>query len=206
MKKKEMAKKVLQVLEELYPNPEPPLTHTSAYTLLVAVLLSARCRDAYVNKVTPALFAKADTPQKMIELSIEEIQSIIKSILFAPTKAKAIWNMSKILVEKYNGKVPNSFEALEELPGVGHKTASVVLSQWFHKPAFPVDTHIHRLAKRWGLSQGKNVEKTEKDLKALFPRKEWHKLHIRMIYFGREYCPALRHHINKCPICSLVNN
>lgn len=203
MNRKEKAKKIQQILADLYPDPEPHLFHKDAYTLLVAVLLSARCRDAYVNKVTPILFSQADTPKKMIALSIEEIQSMIKSILFAPTKAKAIWNMSKILVEKYHGKVPSTLEELEELPGVGHKTASVVLSQWFLKPTFPVDTHIHRLAQRWGLSDGKNVKKTEKDLKSLFPKKEWRLIHIRMIYFGREYCPALRHDKNKCPICSL---
>jgi endonuclease III len=199
--KKEKVKQIQRILEELFPNPAIPLAHKDPYTLLIAVLLSAQSTDARVNQITPHLFAKACTPEKMLSLSIQEIAAIIKSCGLSNTKAKAIWNLSKILLEKHHGKVPASFSELEELPGVGHKTASVVMIQAFHKPAFPVDTHIHRLAKRWGLSSGKNVKQTEKDLKTLFPKKKWNTLHLQMIYFGRTYCPARGHKKEKCPIC-----
>ncbi len=202
MNKKERAAFVFKTLENYYPNPPIPLEHKDPYTLLIAVLLSAQCTDARVNLVTPALFAKAASPQKMLQLTIEEIQECIKTCGLAPTKAKAIWNLSHILISTYNGVVPNSFEALESLPGVGHKTASVVMSQAFNIPAFPVDTHIHRCAKRWGLSKGKNVQETEKDLKKLFPKNKWNHLHLQIIYFAREHCPARKHEDNNCPICS----
>lgn len=196
-------KKILHILDTLFPNPEIPLAHTSPYTLLIAVLLSAQCTDARVNQVTPLLFAKAATPDAMLFLSIPEIAAIIRPCGLSNVKAKAIWNLSKILLEKHNGKVPASFASLEELPGVGHKTASVVMSQAFHKSAFPVDTHIHRCAKRWGLSSGKNVVETEKDLKRLIPKPLWNKVHLQIIYFARTYCPAKGHDPNRCPICSL---
>ena len=204
MNKKEKAKKIQRILEKLFPNPAIPLLHSDSYTLLIAVLLSAQCTDARVNQTTPQLFTKASTPKEMVALSVAEIAAIIKPCGLSNTKAKAIWNLSKILIEKHHGKVPASFLALEALPGVGHKTASVVMIHAFHKPAFPVDTHIHRLAKRWGLSSGKNVKQTEKDLKALFPKKTWNKLHLQMIYFARKYCPARGHKQEECPICSLV--
>ncbi len=202
MNKKEKAKKIQEVLDELYPAPAVPLKHTDRYTLLIAVLLSARCTDARVNLVTPHLFAKAKTPQEMIQLSVKQIQQIIRTCGLSPTKAKAIWELSKIILDKHHGEVPNTFEELEALPGVGHKTASVVMSQGFGEPAFPVDTHIHRCAKRWGLSLGKNVKQTEKDLKELFPKKDWNKLHLQIIYFAREWCPARNHDTTLCPICS----
>ena len=202
MTKKEKAKHIAKILDKLYPHADVPLDHTDPYTLLVAVLLSARCTDVQVNKVTPILFDKADTPQEMIRLDVEEIRSIIRPCGLSPAKSKAIWNLSQILLEKYNGKVPDTLEELEELPGVGHKTASVVIAQAFGKPAFPVDTHIHRLACRWGLSNGKNVVQTEKDLKAVFPEHTWDKVHLQIIYFGREYCPARGHNWTQCPICS----
>ncbi len=197
-------KKIKKLLNTLYPEPPIPLKHHDSYTLLIAVLLSAQCTDARVNKVTPPLFALANTPQKMIKLSIPQIEETIRSCGLSQRKAKAIWELSKILVEKYQGKVPDDFEGLESLPGVGHKTASVVMTQAFHKAAFPVDTHIHRLAKRWGLSSGKNVKETEKDLKAAFPKKDWNRLHLQMIYFGREYCQARKHDPAACPICSMI--
>ena len=193
---------IAKILDELYPETPIPLEHQDPYTLLVAVLLSAQCTDERVNKVTPFLFEKADNPRDMVNLAVEDIREIIKPCGLSPTKSKAIWNLSEILNTKYGGKVPESFEELEELPGVGHKTASVVMSQAFGHPAFPVDTHIHRLAARWGLSDGKNVEKTERDLKALFPKNTWNKLHLQIIFFGREYCPARGHDKEKCPICS----
>lgn len=202
MNKKERAAFVSKTLDLFIPDPQVPLDHTDLYTLLIAVLLSAQCTDARVNQVTPKLFALASTPEAMIHLTIADIQAIIRPCGLSPTKAKAIWNLSKILIDKHDGKVPNTFEALEELPGVGHKTASVVIAQGFHKPAFPVDTHIHRCAKRWGLSRGKNVTETEKDLKALFPQSKWNRLHLQIILFARAYCPAQRHHITDCPICS----
>ncbi len=192
---------IAQRLEDFYPETPIPLQFSSIYTLLVAVLLSAQCTDERVNKVTPALFAKADNPYDMIKLSPAEIENIIRPCGLAPKKSKAIWDLSQIIINKHKGIVPNNFADLEELPGVGHKTASVVMSQGFGEAAFPVDTHIHRLAQRWGLSSGKNVEQTEKDLKALFPRDSWNKLHLQIIFFGREYCPARGHDAQKCPIC-----
>lgn len=202
--KKERAVKIQQILDELYPNPAIPLSHTGSYTLLIAVLLSAQCTDARVNMVTPALFARADTPQKMVKLSVEEIIDLIRTCGLAPTKGKAIWNLSQILLTEHGGRVPATFEQLEALPGVGHKTASVVMAQAFGHPAFPVDTHIHRCAKRWGLSDAKSVEKTEADLKRLFSKQHWIKLHLQIIYFAREYCPAKQHNRGTCPICSWI--
>lgn len=192
----------MAILDELYPTTPIPLDHKDPYTLLVAVLLSAQCTDERVNKVTPDLFELADNPFDMARQSVDEIKSIIRPCGLSPRKSKAISDLSGILVEKHDGKVPEDFASLEELPGVGHKTASVVMSQAFGVPAFPVDTHIHRLAYRWGLSTGKNVVKTEADLKRLFPRESWNKLHLQIIYFGREYCPARGHDPRKCPICS----
>jgi endonuclease-3 len=200
--RKERAQLIQKKLNQLYPDPKIPLKATSHYTLLIAVLLSARCTDARVNEVTPKLFAKAKTPQEMVQLSIKEIETIIRPCGLYKNKAKAIWNLSKKLIEEQNGKVPNTLKELEALPGVGHKTASVILCQAFKKPAFPVDTHIHRCAKRWKLSTGKNVQKTEKDLKALFPEKDWIKLHLQMIYFAREHCPARGHNKMQCPLCN----
>jgi endonuclease III len=197
------AKRIQAILDELYPNPEIPLKHTNHFTLLVAVLLSAQCTDARVNMVTPKLFALADSPEKMANLPVELIEDIIRTCGLAPRKSRAIHELSLILVKRYRGKVPKSFEALEALPGVGHKTASVVMAQAFHVPAFPVDTHIHRCAKRWGLSEGRSVVETEKDLKAAFPRSSWIKLHLQIIYFAREYCKAVKHDPKKCPICSI---
>ena len=202
MRKKERAELVGRILESYFPDPEIPLGHRDPYTLLIAVLLSAQCQDARVNSVTPALFEKADSPEKMARLSIEEIREIIKPCGLAPSKAKAIWNLSKQLLEEHKGSVPQTFEELERLPGVGHKTASVVMSQAFGKPAFPVDTHIHRCAKRWGLSSGKSVVRTEEDLKRLFPKSRWNKLHLQIIYFARAFCPAKKHDEKSCPICS----
>lgn len=201
MTKAEKVKDILSILDKHFPNVEAPLEHTDAYTLLISVLLSARCTDEQVNKVTPALFARADNPYDMVKLSVEEIRGIIKPCGLSPMKSKGIHGLSKILIEKYDGKVPDNFEALEALPSVGHKTASVVLSQGFGKPAFPVDTHIHRLAYRWGLSSGKSVEQTEEDLKKLIPESEWGKVHLQIIYFGRRYCPARGHDWKACPIC-----
>ncbi|KAF3362159.1 Endonuclease III [Chlamydiales bacterium STE3] len=205
MDKRNKARLINEVLNELYPEPGIPLNHTSPYTLLIAVLLSAQCTDVRVNLVTPSLFAKADSPEKMVGLSVEDIQGMIRTCGLSQQKAKAIFRLSQILIEKYGGKVPNTYEALESLPGVGHKTASVVMSQAFKKAAFPVDTHIHRLAKRWGLSSGKNVKQTEIDLKELFNKKDWNRLHLQMIFFGREYCRARQHSIESCPICKVVS-
>jgi len=199
--KQEKVTDILNILDKLYPKPEVPLKHKDAYTLLISVLLSAQCTDERVNKTTPALFKLADNPYDMMKLSVEEIREIIKPCGLSPMKSKGIAGLSKILVEKYNGEVPNTFEALEELPSVGHKTASVVMTQWFGIPAFPVDTHIHRLAYRWGLSTGKNVEQTEKDLKRLIPESKWNKAHLQIIYYGREYCMARGHIKESCPIC-----
>lgn len=196
------AKAIAKILDEYFPDPPIPLSHKDPYTLLIAVVLSARCTDAKVNQITPHLFARADSPQKMIQLSIEEIQSIIRPCGLSPAKSKALWHLSKILIDRYQGEVPASFEALEELPGVGHKTASVVMAQAFHVPAFPIDTHIHRSAKRWGLSSGRSIAQTEKDLKRLFPKKDWIKLHLQIIHFARAFCPAVKHDAKKCPICS----
>lgn len=199
--KKEKAKAIAQILDTLYPQVPIPLDHTDPYTLLVAVMLSAQCTDKKVNQITPLLFKQADTPEEMAMLDVEAIRDIIRPCGLSPAKSKNIRQMSVILQEKYQGKVPNTFEDLESLPGVGHKTASVVMAQAFGVPAFPVDTHIHRLAHRWGLSDGKNVEKTEADLKKLFPEETWNKLHLQIIYFGREYCPARGHVKENCPIC-----
>ena len=191
-------------LAELYPDPAIPLAHRDAYTLLLAVLLSAHTTDKSVNKATPELFARADTPAKMMKVPVEEIQRMIRSVGLAPTKARNIAELSRILVDKHAGEVPNTFEELEALPGVGHKTASVVMSQAFGVPAFPVDTHIHRLAQRWGLTSGHNVEQTERDLKALFRRERWGKLHLQFIYYGREHCSAHACDGTLCEICRLV--
>ncbi|PSR15221.1 MAG: endonuclease III [Bacteroidetes bacterium] len=194
---------IAETLEQLYPETPIPLDHQDPYTLLVAVLLSAQCTDERVNKVTPALFALADNPHDMAQQSVEDIKAIIRPCGLSPRKSQAIYELSHILVEKCQGEVPADMDFLETLPGVGHKTASVVMSQAFGIPAFPVDTHIHRLAYRWTLSTGKNVEKTEADLKRLFPRESWNKLHLQIIFFGREYCPARGHNPQLCPICSL---
>jgi endonuclease-3 len=192
-------------LAALYPDPPIPLRHKDAYTLLVSVVLSAQCTDKRVNEVTPELFALAGTPEGMAKVPVSAIQAIIRPCGLSPQKARAISGLSKILVAKHGGRVPKSFEALEELPGVGHKTASVVMCQAFGVPAFPVDTHIHRLAKRWGLSKGRNVVETERDLKALFPESHWNRLHLRMIYYGREHCTARGCDGHTCMICSCFN-
>jgi len=202
MTKQEKVNDILKILNKLYPHPDVPLHHKDAYTLLISVLLSAQCTDVRVNQTTPLLFARADNPYDMMKLSVSEIQEIIRPCGLSPMKSKGIAGLSKILVEKYAGQVPNTFEALEALPAVGHKTASVVMTQWFGFPAFPVDTHIHRLAYRWGLSNGKSVEQTEHDLKRLIPQDKWNDAHLQIIYFGREYCPARGHHWQDCPICS----
>lgn len=204
MLKKEKVAFIQQKLEELFPETPVPLHHQDAYTLLIAVLLSAQCTDERVNQITPLLFARADNPADMVKLSVEEIREIIKPCGLSPAKSKAIHRLSEILLEKHGGEVPSTFEDLEALPGVGHKTASVVMSQAFGHPAFPVDTHIHRLAQRWKLTNGKNVEQTEKDLKRLFPKDTWNKLHLQIIFFGRKYCPARGHKAEECPICSVV--
>ena len=202
MTKQEIANDIADILEELYPETPVPLDPLDNYTLLVAVLLSAQCTDKRVNEVTPFLFAEADNPYDMAKMDVDAIRQIIRPCGLSPRKSKAISELSNILIDKYDGQVPESFEALEELPGVGHKTASVVMSQGFGHPAFPVDTHIHRLAYRWKLSTGKNVEKTEKDLKRLFPKEKWNKLHLQIIFYGREYCPARGHDPHTCRICS----
>lgn len=203
MTTKQKAKQIIAILEDLFPNPPVPLLHKDPFTLLISVLLSAQCTDERVNKITPLLFKKADNPTDMATLSIEEIQQIIKPCGLSAAKSKAIFNLSKILIEKHNCLVPKTFEELEELPGVGHKTASVVMSQAWGIPAFPVDTHIHRLAQRWGLSSGKSVEQTEKDLKKLFPKEKWNTLHLQIIFYGRKYCPARGHKKEQCPVCSI---
>ena len=202
MRKKEKASAIADVLEDMYPQTPIPLKHADPYTLLVAVLLSAQCTDDRVNRITPLLFELADTPEEMVRLEVGEIEDVIRPCGLAPRKSRAISELSHILIDKHEGKVPASFRELEALPGVGHKTASVLMSQAFGFPAFPVDTHIHRLAYRWTLSTGKSVEKTESDLKKLFPRDKWNKLHLQMIFFGREYCPARGHDPRACPICS----
>jgi endonuclease III len=190
MNKKEKVQFVIDTLQKLYPSPPIPLEHVDPYSLLIAVVLSAQSTDARVNIVTPQLFAKANNPYDMVKLSVEEIKEIIKSVGLSPMKSKGIYGLSKILIEKHNGKVPQNYKDLEELPSVGHKTASVVMSQAFGIPAFPVDTHIHRLMYRWNLSSGKNVVQTEKDAKRLFPKELWNSLHLQIIYYGREYSPA----------------
>lgn len=202
MLKKERASYILQKLSQLYPEPPIPLTHDDAFTLLIAVLLSAQCTDERVNKVTPALFARANNPVDMAQLDVDEILVLIRSCGLSPQKSRAISQLSKILLEEHGGKVPEDIEALERLPGVGHKTASVVMSQAFGHPAFPVDTHIHRLAQRWGLSNGNSVTQTERDLKRLFPRDTWNKLHLQIIYYGREYCSARGCDGTVCEICT----
>lgn len=202
MKKAEKVEFIINKLEELYPEVPIPLDHSDPYTLLVAVLLSAQCTDERVNKVTPHLFKKANNPKEMAALEVEEIKQIIRPCGLSPQKSKAISGLSTILIEKHQGKVPTNFADLEALPGVGHKTASVVMAQAFGFPSFPVDTHIHRLIYRWGLSTGKNVEQTEKDCKRLFPKALWNKLHLQIIFFGREFCKARPHNPNECPICS----
>jgi len=203
MTKQAKADHIASILTDLYPTTPIPLDHTSPFTLLIAVLLSAQCTDERVNQVTPALFELADNALSMKEIEVDEIKQIIRPCGLSPRKSKAISELSHILVDNYGGQVPPSFEALESLPGVGHKTASVVMAQAFDVPAFPVDTHIHRLAYRWCLSTGKNVKKTEKDLKRLFPEESWNKLHLQIIFFGREYCPARGHIASGCPICQL---
>ena len=200
MKRSEKAKIIGNMLDEFYPETPIPLDHYNAYTLLVAVMLSAQTTDKKVNEVTPALFKKADTPEKMAKLDVKLIQSIIKEIGLAPTKAKNLHKMAQQLIE--GGGVIQDWDYLESLAGVGHKTASVVMSQWFGVPTFPVDTHIHRLAARWGLTNGKSVDKTEKDLKNVWPKDEWNRKHLQIIFFGREHCPARNHDLKKCPICS----
>ncbi|MDN5202533.1 endonuclease III [Fulvivirgaceae bacterium BMA10] len=204
MNKSEKAGFVVQKLEEIYPDVPIPLDHHSPYTLLVAVLLSAQCTDERVNKITPALFVEADNAFDMAQVPVEEIKEIIRPCGLSPMKSKSISELSRILVDKYNGEVPDNMEALEALPGVGHKTASVVMSQAFGVPSFPVDTHIHRLIYRWGLSNGKNVQQTEKDCKRLFNEALWNKLHLQIIFFGRQYCPARGHNPHECPICSRI--
>ncbi|HEX9942377.1 MAG TPA: endonuclease III [Thermoanaerobaculia bacterium] len=202
MTRKEKARRIAEILDELFPAMDIPLDHVDPFTLLVAVVLSAQTTDKLVNEVTPALFARASTPQAMAALPVEEIRALIRRIGLADTKAKNLKRLSGILVERHGGRVPRTLEDLEALPGVGHKTASVVLNQAFGLPAFPVDTHIHRLAARWGLSSGRNVEATERDLKRVFPEKSWGKVHLQIIYFGRRHCPALYHDLDACPICS----
>lgn len=205
MTKKDKVQFIAHKLQKLYPKPPVPLNHKDPYTLLVAVLLSAQCTDERVNKITPALFKKADSPQKMVKLRVEEIREIIKPCGLSPRKSQAIYNLSKIIIDKHNGLVPESFAELEELPGVGHKTASVVMSQAFGHPSFPVDTHIHRLAQRWKLTSGKNVVQTEKDLKRLFPKEKWNDLHLQIIFYGREFCQARKCFGLECEICTTVN-
>lgn len=190
MTRKEKADYVIKELENLYPETPIPLDHQDAYTLLIAVLLSAQCTDKRVNQITPLLFDRASTPHEMIRLDVDEIRQIIRPCGLSPRKSKAIYDLSHIIIDKHNGKVPDNYEDLEALPGVGHKTASVVMSQAFGEPAFPVDTHIHRLMFRWGLTNGKNVVQTEKDAKKIFPKETWNKLHLQIIFYGREYSPA----------------
>jgi endonuclease III len=202
MNRRDKARRILAILDDLYPEVGIPLRHRDPFTLLVAVVLSAQTTDKKVNEVTPALFARAATPAAMAELPAGEIRDLIREIGLANTKARNLRRLSEILVAEHGGRVPATFAALEALPGVGHKTASVVLAQAFGKPAFPVDTHIHRLAARWGLSDGSRVEKTERDLKRVFPEEDWGKVHLQIITFGREHCPARYHDLDACPICS----
>lgn len=202
MTRKERAKKIGEILDSLYPRPGIPLQHHDPFTLLVAVVLSAQTTDLMVNRVTPALFARASTPAQMAALPEQTIRSIIRTCGLSPGKARNIKRLSQMLLQEHGGVVPRDMEALEKLPGVGHKTASVVMNQAFGVAAFPVDTHIHRLARRWRLTNGKNVEKTEHDLKKVFPLEEWGRRHLQIIYFGREYCPARNHEFAACPVCS----
>ena len=206
MKKADRVAFIIQKLEELYPETPIPLDHNDEYTLLVSVLLSAQCTDKRVNEITPFLFAKANNPYDMVKLTIDEIREIIKPCGLSPFKSKAIHQLSEIIIEKHQGNVPQTFEELEALPGVGHKTASVVMSQAFGVAAFPVDTHIHRLAERWKLSSGKNVDQTEKDLKRLIPKDLWNKAHLQIIFYGREFCPARGHHVENCIICKTIHS
>ncbi len=201
MTNKKRAAKILSILEREFPEVPIPLDHKDPYTLLIAVLLSAQCTDERVNKITPLLFAKADNPYDMIKMTVEEIKEIIRPCGLSPMKSKGIHGLSQMIIEQHGGEVPQSFEALEAMPAVGHKTASVVMSQAFGVSAFPVDTHIHRLAYRWKLSTGKNVDKTEKDLKTVFPIETWNRVHLQIIFFGRKYCPARGHNALACPIC-----
>ncbi|MEM7350704.1 MAG: endonuclease III [Acidobacteriota bacterium] len=201
MKREEKTRRIVEILDELYPTTPIPLDHQDPFTLLIAVLLSAQTTDKKVNEVTPALFEDGPTPERMAQLSVEHIRQHIRQLGLAPQKAKNIRKLSEMLVES-GGEVPRTFEALEALPGVGHKTASVVMAQAFGFPAFPVDTHIHRLAARWGLSDGSSVVKTERDLKRAFPEELWNRLHLQIIFFGREHCPAQYHDLDACPICS----
>ncbi len=201
MKRADKVRKIVEILDDLYPETPIPLDHVDSFTLLIAVLLSAQTTDKKVNEVTPALFARGPTPEKMARLSVDEIRELIRQLGLAPQKAKNIRALSEMLVAD-GSRVPETFEGLEALPGVGHKTASVVMSQAFGHPAFPVDTHIHRLAARWGLSDGSTVVKTERDLKRAFPEELWNRLHLQIIFFGREHCPALYHDLEACPICS----
>jgi endonuclease-3 len=198
----EKAQRIQEILDRLHPETPIPLDHADAFTLLVAVVLSAQTTDRKVNEVTPALFARAPTPQAMAALEVEEIRRLIREVGLAPAKAKALQGLSALLLERHGGEVPRGYEALEALPGVGHKTASVVMAQAFGEPAFPVDTHIHRLAWRWGLSTGASVEATERDLKRTFPRERWNRLHLQLIFFGRAHCPARGHAPERCPICA----
>ena len=202
MKRSEKAVRIAAMLEEFYPETPVPLDHENDFQLLVAVLMSAQTTDLKVNQVTPALFSKAPTPEAMVKLSVKIILNDIRQVGLAPTKAKNIHRLSELLIERHNGIVPQTFQELEDLPGVGHKTAGVVMAQAFGVPAFPIDTHIHRLAARWGLSNDTTVQKTERDLKAIFPKEIWNKLHLQIIFFGREYCPARGHDLTTCPICS----
>ena len=202
MKRADKAIRIQEILDDLYPEVPIPLDHTDPFTLLVAVVLSAQTTDKKVNEVTPDLFAAASTPAQMAELEVDEIREIIRQIGLAPQKSKALKGLAEIIRDEHGGRVPQSFEELEALPGVGHKTASVVMAQAFDVPAFPIDTHIHRLAARWGMSNGSSVARTEKDLKRAFPESSWNKLHLQIIYFGREYCPARYHDLTQCPICS----
>ena len=202
MTRAEKAERIMATLDRLHPDVPIPLRHADPFTLLVAVVLSAQTTDKKVNEITPELFARGGTPEAMAALPVEEIEALIRQVGLAPQKARALSGLARMLVEEHGGQVPDTFESLEALPGVGHKTASVVMSQAFGQPAFPVDTHIHRLAARWGLSDGTNVVKTERDLKRAFPRDRWNRLHLQIIYFGREHCPARFHDLDGCPICS----
>jgi endonuclease III len=204
VKRAEKAKRIGEILDRLFPAPDIPLGHRDPFTLLVAVVLSAQTTDSQVNRVTPALFRRAPTPQALARMPEREILNLIRSCGLAPSKARNLKRLAQKLIDDYGGQVPRDIDELETLPGVGHKTASVVMSQAFGEPAFAVDTHIHRLAKRWGLSRGKNVKQTEQDLKKVFPPNEWGRRHLQMIYFGRKYCPALFHETKDCPICSTM--
>ncbi len=205
MTKEKRATTIRHILNRLFPSPPIPLKHKDHYTLLIAVLLSAQCTDKKVNEITPKLFAKASDPYEMVKLTVKQIEFVIRPCGLAPTKARAIHRLSEILIDEYKGKIPRTLEKLKTLPGVGHKTASVVTIHALQRPAFPVDTHIHRCAKRWMLSSGKNVKQTEKDLKAVFPKTTWKKLHLQIIYYARKYCPAKGHKVEECPICNALS-